>query len=622
MNWMQIGGRNMKRIFVVAVLTYLIVSLALSQSVDKSADRSSNAQQEIYKIEREWVESRSNGDATFSENLLAIDYIGITPAGTVQTKEQFVTEVRSGNHRGMMANYTDTKVRIFGDVAVSTGRVAGVRYTRVYLRKEARWQLVAAQATPIQQASNTAMLPEAAGNRTLHPCRVPGVNEEVRCGTYKVYEDRQTRRGRKLPLSIVVLPALNQVPAADPLFPLTGGPGQAATAVFAGWFADIRRERDIVLVDQRGTGGSNRLNCEFPDTGEIIHAFIAGNFPLERVKHCRAELEKKADLRFYTTSIAMDDLDEVRAWLGYERINLYGGSYGTRPALEYLRRYPHRVRTVTLRAVFPQFMRSPLYGARDTEQSLNRLFDDCVKDEACARAFPNLRGDLQTVLNRLNASPARVGIPDSKSGKTIELTITRNFFAGALRRALYDSNHQRAITAAIHSALAGDFSIIAPFIGQASGIFGGLSTGMALCVTCSEDASQVSSGELAREAQGTLITAEMAQSLIDVCRVWPRGKIPNDYTHPIKSNVPALIFSGALDPATPPVWAAEVAKHLPNSLHIVMDGIAHSPFPGCASDLMSRFIYTGTTKGLDTSCVNGLRRPPFLISPGKTTTSQ
>ena len=612
----------MKQVFVIAVLTYLIVSLALSHPVDKRSSQSGNAEQEITKIEREWVESRSNGDAAFSENLLAVDYLGITPAGTVQTKEQFVAEVQSGNHRGMSTNYSDTRVRIFGDVAVSTGRVAGVRYTRVYLRREARWQLVTAQATPIQQASNTAMLPEAAGNRSLHPCRVPGVNEEVRCGTYEVYEDRQTRRGRKIPLNVVVLPALNPAPAADPLFPLTGGPGQAATAVFSGWFADIRCERDVVLVDQRGTGGSNRLNCEFPDTGEIIHAFIAGNFPIERVKQCRAELEKKADLRFYTTPIAMDDLDEVRAWLGYQRINLYGGSYGTRPALEYLRRYPHRVRTVTLRAVFPQFIRSPLSGARDTEQSLNRLFDDCAKDEACARAFPNLRDELQTVLKRLTVSPAKISVPDSKSGKTIQLEITRNFFAGAVRRALYDSNHQRAIPAAIHSALAGDFSIIAPFIGQASGAFGSLSTGMALCVTCSEDVSQVSPGELAREAQGTLITSEMAQSLIDVCKVWPRGKIPADYTRPIKSKVPVLIFSGALDPATPPVWATEVAKHLPNSLHIVMDGIAHSPFPGCASNLMSRFIYTGTTKGLDTGCVDGLRRPPFLIPPGKTITSQ
>ncbi|MCI0661464.1 MAG: alpha/beta fold hydrolase [Acidobacteria bacterium] len=609
----------MKPVFVIAVLTIQIVALSLSQTVDWSSSDNSNAEQEIIKLEHEWVESRSKGDASYSENLLAADYIGITPAGTVQTKEEFVAEVKSGNHRGMSANYTDTRVRILGDVAVSTGRVAGVRYTRVYLRRQARWQLVAAQATPIQHATNTSMLREATARRDLHPCRIPGVNEEVRCGTYEVYEDRQRRRGRKIPINVVVLPALNPAPAPDPLFPLTGGPGQAATVVFAGWFADIRRERDIVLVDQRGTGGSNRLNCEFPDLGEIIHAFIAGNFPIERVRQCRAELEKKADLRFYTTPIAMDDLDEVRAWLGYQRINLYGGSYGTRPALEYLRRYPHRVRTVTLRAVFPQFMRSPLFGARDTEQSLNRLFDDCAKDEACAGAYPNLRGDLQTVLNRLTDSPARISVPDSKSGQTIQLTITRNFFAGAVRRALYDTNHQRAIPAAIRSALAGDFSILAPFISQATGAFGSLSTGMSLCVTCSEDVSQIGPGQLAREARGTLITTEMAQSLIDVCKVWPRGTIPADYAHPIKSNVPVLIFSGALDHATPPVWAAEVAKHLPNSVHIVMDGIAHSPFPGCASNLMSRFIYTGEIKGLDTSCVDGLRRPPFLIPPGKLT---
>jgi pimeloyl-ACP methyl ester carboxylesterase len=607
----------MKRIFVIAVLTITIASFAIGQNVNKAADQNDNAEQEISKIEREWVESRSNSDATFSENLLADDYIGITPAGIVQTKAGFIAEVKSGNFRGMTADYTDTRVRILGDVAVSTGRVAGVRYIRIYARRQARWRLMAAQATPIQQASSTYTPGDATPRSPLKPCRVPGVNEEVRCGTYEVYENRQTRRGRKIPLNVVVLPALNPSPAADPLFPLTGGPGQAATAVFAGWFADIRRERDVVLVDQRGTGGSNRLNCEFPDAGEIIHAFIAGDFPIERIKECRAQLEKKADLRLYTTQIAMDDLDEVRGWLGYERINLYGGSYGTRPALEYLRRYPHRVRTVTLRAVSPQFMRSPLYGARDTEGSLNRLFDDCARDEACARAFPNLRGDLQTVLSRLADSPAKISVPDSKSGRTMQLTITRNFFAGALRRALYDSNLQRAIPVAIQKALAGDFSIIVPFIGQASGALESLSIGMTLCVSCSEDVSQIRPGELAREAQGTLITDEMAQSLIDVCKVWPRGKIPADFARPIKSNVPVLIFSGALDPVTPPVWAAEVAQHLPNSLHIVMDGIAHSPFPGCASHLMTRFISTGDTNGLDTSCAAGLRRPPFLIPTGR-----
>lgn len=600
----------MKRIFVIATLT--LVSLASGQTVDEGEQQSGSAEQEIIKIEREWVESRSKGDASFSESLLADDYIGITPQGATQTKAGFIAEVKLGSHRGMTADYIDTSVRVFGDVAVSTGRVAGVRYTRVYVKRQEKWRLIAAQATPIQQAVTPSAISKAAARLPLKPCRAPGTNEEALCGIREVYEDRQTRRGRKIPLNVMVLPAQSPVPAADPLFPLTGGPGQAATAQFAGWFADVRRERDVVLVDQRGTGGSNRLNCEFPDMGEIIHAFIAGNFPLERIKQCRAQLEQQADLRFYTTPIAVDDLDEVRGWLGYERINLYGGSYGTRPALEYLRRYPSRVRTVTLRAVFPQFTRSPLYGARDTEQSLNRLFDDCAKEADCAKAFPNLRDDLKTLLKRLAASPAKINVPDPKSGNTIQLTITRDFFAGAVRRALYDSNLQRAIPAAIRSAVAGDFSILTPFVGQALGSFGSLSVGMALCVTCSEDVSQVNPGELAREAQGTMITAEMAQSLIDVCAVWPRGKIPADYARPIKSNVPVLIFSGALDPVTPPVWGAEVAKHLPNSLHIVMDGIAHAPFPGCASNLMTRFISTGETKGLDTGCVEGLRRPPFL----------
>lgn len=456
----------MKQIFVIAALTLSAASLASTQSVDEGARRSGNAAQEIMKIEREWIESRSEADATYSESLMADDYRGTTPQGTVQTKAAFIAEVKSGNHRGMSADHADNRVQVYGDIAVSTGRVAGVRYTRVYVRQEGRWRLVAAQATPVQQAtsiqqtSNTSALRTSARRLPLKPCRVPGHNEEVLCGTLEVYENREARKGRKIGLNVVVLPALTSTPAPDPLFPLTGGPGQAATAVFMGGFADIRRERDVVLVDQRGTGKSNQLNCEVADINELVQAVVGAGVPVRMLKQCREQLEEHADLRFYSTPIAADDLDDVRAWLGYERINLYGGSYGTRPALAYLQQYPRRVRTVTLRAVYsPSY---PLYSSRDTEQSLDRLFDDCAKDTLCAKAFPNLRQDLQIVLRRLAESPAKLRAPDPKTNQTIELTISRDVFAGALRQALYDTDLQRFIPVGIKRALNNDFGLLAP----------------------------------------------------------------------------------------------------------------------------------------------------------------
>lgn len=575
-----------------------------------------NAEQEIRKIEREWVESRARADAAYSENLLADDYVGTSPDGVVMTKAEIVAEVKAGLHRGMPANYADTKVRIEGEVAVSTGRVANVRYTRVYARRQGRWRLIAAQATPITRPGGGSAA-AASARLPLKPCRVPGLAEEVLCGTREVYENREARQGRRIPLNVVVLPALSPKPAPDPLFALAGGPGQAATAGAAGdaqRFAEIRRERDIVLVDQRGTGKSNRLTCESADLNEVVQGVVGSGVPVDLLRRCRAQLEARADLRFYATATAMDDLDEVRAWLGYERINLYGGSYGTRAALVYLKQHPRRVRTLALRAVFQE--KYPLYSSRDTEQALDRLFADCARDAACAKAFPSLRQDLEAVLRRLEETPGKLATPEPRTGRAAEFAVTRDVFAGALRLALYDADMQRYIPLGITRALKDDFSLLTPILGQALGLADAISMGMNLCVHCTENVPLIGPGEVAREVRGGLISAGMVQNLIDRCREWPRGELHAGFSEPVRSPVPALIFSGALDPVTPPAWGEAVARHLPQSLHVVMEGVAHAPFPKCAQDLLTRFVADGSVKGLDTSCVRELRRPPFVVPGG------
>jgi pimeloyl-ACP methyl ester carboxylesterase len=295
----------------------------------------------------------------------------------------------------------------------------------------------------------------------LKPCQVPNLKEEVFCGTYEVYENRVARKGRKISLNIVLLPALTSNPTPDPLFPIAGGPGQSATAGAANdaqRFAQIRRQRDIVLVDQRGTGKSNPLDCDFRNPNEALRAFVIGDIPVGQVKQCRQKLEKTADLRFYTTPIAMDDLDEVRNWLGYEQINVYGGSYGTRAALVYLKRHPKQTRTVTLRAVSSTYEKNPLYNPRDSQLSLDRLFEDCAKDEGCANAFPDLSRNFQTVLEQLAQSPAKVSVKNPQNSQMFEIEITRELFAGTIRRLLYDSGSQRIIPSIIKSALNKDFS--------------------------------------------------------------------------------------------------------------------------------------------------------------------
>jgi pimeloyl-ACP methyl ester carboxylesterase len=465
---------------------------------------------------------------------------------------------------------------------------------------------VVAQSTASEQTAPTSRLP-------LRPCRAPGLNEEVLCGTYEVYEDNDRKSGRRIPLNIVVLPALATKPAPDPLFVLVGGPGQAATEGAAGdaqRFAAIRRERDIVLVDQRGAGRSNRLNCDLGTPDEIVQAVVAGNFSTEKLKQCREQLEKQADLRLYSTPIAMDDLDEVRAWLGSPQINLYGGSYGTVAALTYLQRHPKRVRTVTLRAVYSL---NPVHFAPHTQQSLDHLLSDCGQDEACAKAYPNLRANLQTVLDRLAKTPIQMQMNHPRTKAALTITITRDVFAGGIRRMLYDANTQRFIPLLIQQAHQGNFQLFENVVNQTFNVLDSVSLGMNFSVGCAEGVNKTSAEEIAREAKGRFLGENAAQGLLAACRQWPQGKLPGDYFLPVRSDVPVLMLSGELDPASPSVLAEQVAKTLPNSRHVVMKGIAHAPFPPCALTLMAEFVVAGNAKELDVSCAAGLRRPAFAL---------
>src|SRR5438034_2647169 len=237
----------------------------------------------------------------------------------------------------------------------------------------------------------------------LQPCSVPQIPDKALCGNFEVFENRGTRKGRKISLKIVALPATGKERAADPLFYIAGGPGASATEDAPGIaqiFAKVRERRDLVFLDQRGAGGSHPLNCAFfnPDDPQ---SYLGYFFPLEEVKRCRRELEATSDLSLYTTPIAADDLDEVRAALGYDKINLFGGSYGTRAALVYLRQHPEHVRTVMLQGVAPTNQFMPYDFPQGTERALQGVLEECAADDACHRAFPEVKADEQKVLNQL-----------------------------------------------------------------------------------------------------------------------------------------------------------------------------------------------------------------------------
>ena len=264
----------------------------------------------------------------------------------------------------------------------------------------------------------------------LKPCRVANVENEVKCATLEVFENRETKQGRKIGMNIVVLPATARIKESDPVFLFAGGPGQAA--------ADLAREalmilgglntrRDIVLIDQRGTGKSNGLGCKFgdPNTPEMIDPVKRELFNRKLVVECRDKLAARADLTLYTTTIAMADVDEVRLALGYDRINLWGGSYGTRAALEYLRRYPGQVRSVVIDGVAPPSMTMPATFSRDAAAAYDKMLAACAREPACAQRFPQLKSQVDDLLAGLDRQPRKISLPDALSGIPRELAITK-----------------------------------------------------------------------------------------------------------------------------------------------------------------------------------------------------
>ena len=454
-----------------------------------------------------------------------------------------------------------------------------------------------------------------AGLGRLHPCSSVEGPTDASCGKLQVYENRDSRTGRRISLNIVALPSLAPAPEPDPLFFLAGGPGQAAAQMAAEVreiFRPVLRYRDIVLVDQRGTGKSNPLECR-AESNSLDELTESEGQALGRLKKCLAGYD--ADVRLYTTTLAMDDLDDVRSFLGYERINLYGGSYGTRAALVYVRQHGDRVRSMILDGVAPTDMRIPLFAARDAQRALDKLLTDCDADSACRSAQPGLAIRVRALLRRLTQSPARVEIMHPRTGVRESVTIEARVFASILFSALYSPLTASLVPALIGRAEQNDFqSLLA--LAYASESDGNMSVGMQLSVLCSEDATRLTEEDVTRESAGTVFGLHLLRGQMQACAMWPRGKVDPAFFSPVISDVPALILSGDLDPVTPPGWGQAVAQHLGNARHITVPATGHGVVgTPCGQELIRHFIETGSAEDLDVGCVSRVRRPPFFLTP-------
>jgi pimeloyl-ACP methyl ester carboxylesterase len=454
----------------------------------------------------------------------------------------------------------------------------------------------------------------------LKDCQVKDIQGTAKCGTLEVYENRATNKGRKISLNILVLPATGDKREPDPFVYFAGGPGSAATEDAVGIaqaFAKIREHRDLLFVDQRGTGASHPLNCEFYNPNDL-QSYLGYFFPLEDVRKCRPLLEANSDLKLYTTDIAIDDMDEVRSALGYEQLNLFGASYGTRAALTYLKRYPKHVRTTTLQGVAPPNSYMPSDFPLGMERALNGVLGECAADEACNQAFPNLKEEAKSVLAQLIKGPVEVEVEKPDSKERVKVKLSRDLAAEAIRYMLYSPRPASRVPLTIHLAAQGNFvPLTQAALEYRKFLVASGSNGMYLSVTCAEDLPWIKPGEGERMAANTFLGDYRLRQQREACALWPRGDVKRDYADPVRSDVPVLILTGEWDPVTPPSNGDAAAKALTNSLHIVVPHGAHG-FGGlenidCILRLTAEFVEQGTTKGLDTTCVKTIRRKGFAL---------
>lgn len=451
--------------------------------------------------------------------------------------------------------------------------------------------------------------------RIDHPQRVQSF--AARCGKLAVAENPALPDGRKIHLRVAVVPALNRRGAADPVVILAGGPGQAATDFYgalAGAFARIQRDRDIVLVDQRGTGASQPLSCKFPGDEELA-TFDAAQIR-EVARRCLRSLD--GDPRYYTTSVAVRDLDAVRAALGYEQVNLYGISYGTRVAQHYLRRYPQRTRSVVLDGVIPPQQILGTDSALIAERALQRIFARCATDPACRAAFHDPAAQFARLRADVTRTPAQIALPDPDTATIERSTFGLPHLQLAMRLLSYQSERAALIPLLLEEAV-GKHNL-APLAAQSRMISeqltDALAVGMHNAVVCTEDvplfpSSAIDRGALAQTYLGT----DQLDGLIEICREWPRGVLDADLHAPLVSTTPVLLLSGSDDPVTPPEYAERASASLRNSRHVVLDGQGHGQLPvGCVPRLIGEFVAAASVSSLNIDCARNAAPAPFFLS--------
>ncbi|WP_258807371.1 alpha/beta hydrolase [Pseudidiomarina sp. CB1] len=480
----------------------------------------------------------------------------------------------------------------------------------------APWLLLAGIiSTPVVAQEQASVEPQQGkADLQLEQCYLDNISEQVQCGSLEVPENYAAPNGRKLAIHFAVLPAIRENKQADPLLILAGGPGQAATelaAMINRIFQSVRQQRDILLIDQRGTGQSAPLSCDLNHVEELVKA--DDDIDLAAVaSDCLADY-KDRDLTQYHTVNAIRDFEAVREALGYKQVNLYGGSYGSRAGLVYLREAGESVRAAVLDALAPVQVVVGPFG-RHGAMSFTKLLENCAASQPCSTAFPDLERTYTDLMNRLETNPVPLTVRDPLTNEPVDILITAGRFSSVMRVGLYHPTTRQMLPFVIQQTANGDYTPLTGLLGSTMAQ-SELYMGLTLSVLCSEDLPRASDELLAEDGDNTFIGSRTGDAFIEMCSVWPTAERPSDWFNPVESSVPTLLLSGELDPVTPPAWGELAGETLTQSRHLVAPHGAHTIVGHtCANKLAAQFIKDRDLAALDESCLLKQRPQPFILN--------
>ncbi len=442
----------------------------------------------------------------------------------------------------------------------------------------------------------------------LEDCRISagpafqGIN--ARCATMERPENPDDPDGATITLKVAVIPALDLDPMSDPVLPIAGGPGQGTIQMYAMQrraFEPLRRNRDILLIDQRGTGDSSLMSC--PSEEDVLE----GTFSEEETERLATECLEQLphDPRFFTTSVAVRDIDAVREALGYPALNIYGVSYGSRVAQHYARRFPETTRTLIIDGVVTPDLPLGPDIAIESQRAVDQLFARCAEDAACAEAFPNLEAEFNTLIEDLKVNPRTVDMLDPVTGRPAEVPLGHGQFASAVRLMLYSPDTLALLPLMIHNAANGNYRPIAGAMQMTVGsLSDALAIGMHNSVMCTEDAPFY--GELNFDDSSlddTYMGGMQYDAMRSMCSVWPEGFLDDDLRELLTVDVPVLALSGDVDPITPREYADRAIAELPNARHIWGVNQGHGLVAvGCMPQLLADFVETADVDSVDATC--------------------